>query len=88
MNWNAVPDEIPDKRFGQVTLEQQARYLPLAFDRIRREWPWVGVASVWYLKDADDHEKDQAKYYFRLLDPDFTPLPAYEAFRDYTHAAP
>ena len=83
MNWNAVPDEIPDKRFGQVTLEQQARYLPLAYERIRSEWPWVGVAFTWYFKDADDHEKDQAKYYFRLLEPDFTPLPVYEAIKRY-----
>ncbi len=84
MNWNAVPDKIPGKLFGQVTLEQQARYLPLAYERIRREWPWVGVAFTWYLKDADDREKDQAKYYFRLLDPDFTPLPVYDAMKDYT----
>ena len=83
MNWNAVPDAIPDKRFGQVTLEQQARYLPLAYERIRSEWPWVGVAFAWYFKDADDHEKDQAKYYFRLLEPDFTPLPVYEAMKQY-----
>ncbi len=83
MNWNAVPDELPDRRFGQVTLEQQARYLPLAYARIQAEWPWIGVANVWYLKDADDHEKDQAKYYFRLLDPDFTPLPVYEAMKAY-----
>lgn len=84
MNWNAVPDEVADKRFGQMTLEQQARYLTLAFERIQNEWPWIGVANVWYLKDADDHEKDQAKYYFRLLDPDFTPLPVYEAMKTYT----
>jgi hypothetical protein len=84
MNWNAVPDEAPDKRFGQTTLEQQARYLTLAFERIQNEWPWIGVANVWYLKDADDRERDQAKYYFRLLDPDFTPLPVYEAMQAYT----
>ena len=84
MNWNAVPDEVADRRFGQVTLEQQARYLPLAYARVRREWPWVGVAFTWYLKDATDQEKDQAKYYFRLLDPDFTPLPVYEAMEQYT----
>ena len=88
MNWNAVPDEMPAKPFGQVTLEQQARYLPLAFERIRREWPWVGVVNVWYLKDADDHEKDQPKFYFRLLDPDFTPLPVYEAMKSYTKTLP
>jgi hypothetical protein len=84
MNWNAVPNEVPDKRFGQVTLAQQARYLPLAYERIQREWPWVGVAFTWYLKDATDQEKDQAKYYFRLLDPDFTPLPVYESMKTYT----
>lgn len=83
MNWNAVPDAVPDKRFGQVTLEQQARYLPLAYARIQREWPWIGVANTWYLKDADDRERDQAKYYFRLLDPDFTPLPVYDAIKQY-----
>jgi len=66
-----------------VTLEQQARYLPLAYERIRSEWPWVGVAFAWYFKDADDHEKDRAKYYFRLLEPDFTPLPVYEAMKQY-----
>ncbi|HJW84315.1 MAG TPA: hypothetical protein VJ754_08415 [Anaerolineae bacterium] len=84
MNWNAVPNEVADKRFGQVTLEQQARYLPAAYDRIRREWPWAGVAFTWYLKDATDQEKDQAKYYFRLLDPDFTPLPVYDGMKSYT----
>jgi hypothetical protein len=83
MNWNAVPNEVADKRFGQVTLEQQARYLPLAYERIRREWPWAGVAFTWYLKDATDQEHDQAKYYFRLLEPDFTPLPVYEAMKQY-----
>lgn len=87
MNWNAVPDEIPDKRFGQVTLEQQARYLPLAFERIEKEWPWIGVANVWYLKDADESDRNQTKYFFRLLDPDFSPLPVYEAMKAYTSAA-
>jgi hypothetical protein len=84
MNWNAVPDEVADKRFGQVSLETQARFLPLAYERIRHEWPWVGVASTWFFKPATDAEKDQAKYYFRLVNPDFTPLPVYEAMKAYT----
>ncbi|MEI2689676.1 MAG: hypothetical protein V9H69_08165 [Anaerolineae bacterium] len=54
MNWNAVPDEIPDKRYGQVSLEQQAAYLPLAYQRLQEEWPWLGVANTWYLKRATD----------------------------------
>ena len=40
MGWNAVPDDVPDKRFGQVTLEQQARHTPQGYERIRGEWPW------------------------------------------------
>ena len=85
MNWNAVPDEVPDKRFGQVTPEQQARYLVEAYERIQREWPWLGVANVWYLKRPDDQWKQEGKpeYYFRLLEPDFTPTPAYEALKAY-----
>ncbi len=84
MNWNAVPDEVADKRFGQVTPETQARFLPLAYERIRQEWPWVGVASTWFFKRATDAEKNQAMYYFRLVDPDFTPLPVYDALKAYT----
>jgi hypothetical protein len=83
MNWNAVPGSIPDHRFGQVSLETQARYLPLAYDRIQREWPWVGVAFTWFFKPATDAERDQPKYYFRLVDPDFTPLPVYNAIKAY-----
>lgn len=84
MNWNSVPDSIADKRFGQVTLDHQARYLPIAYDRIQTEYPWVGVAFTWYFKPATNAEKDQSKYYFRLVDPDFTPLPVYDAIKDYT----
>jgi hypothetical protein len=85
MNWNAVPDDVPDKRFGQVTPEQQARYLVEAYQRIQKEWPWLGVANVWYLKRPDDSWKQEGKpeYYFRLLEPDFTPTPAYEAIKAY-----
>jgi len=87
MNWNAVPDDVPDKRFGQVTPEQQARYLVEAYQRIQREWPWLGVANVWYLKRPTDQWKQEGKpeYYFRLLEPDFTPTPAYEAIKRYAN---
>ncbi len=83
MNWNAVPDDVADKRFGQVSLETQARFLPLAYERIQKEWPWVGVASTWFFKRATDAEQNQAMYYFRLVNPDFTPLPVYDAMKAY-----
>ncbi|MEA3335198.1 MAG: cellulase family glycosylhydrolase [Chloroflexota bacterium] len=86
MNWNAVPNDIPDKRYGQVTEEQQARYLPLAYDRIQTEWPWVGVANTWYLKRPTDQweQNGQPEAYFRLLTPGFDPLPVYDSMMDFT----
>lgn len=85
MNWNVAPDDV-DPRYGRVTPEQQARYLPLAYQRVFDDWPWVGVANTWYLKRATD-EWEQARRpetYFRLLAPDFTPQPVYEAMKQYT----
>ena len=78
MNWNAAPADV-EPRYGRVTLDQQARYLPLAYARLRAEWPWVGVANVWYLKRATDlwEQNRQPEAYFRLLAPDFTPQPVY-----------
>lgn len=88
MNWNAVPDEIPDKPFGQVSEEQQARYAELGYHRIQQEWPWLGVANIWFFKRATDAEIDQAMYYFRMVEPDFTPLPIYHALQEYTSQPP
>jgi hypothetical protein len=89
MNWNAVPPEsgLP-ANYGRVTLEQQARYAPLAYERARREWPWIGVINFWFFKRADDSEKNQTWYYFRMADPDFTLMPVYWAMKDYIAAHP
>jgi len=87
MNWNAPPDDLPNKPFGSVTLEQQAQYAVLAYQRAQREWPWLGVINTWFFKRASDAERDQAMYYFRLVEPDFTPMPVYEALKDYMHSA-
>jgi len=81
LGWNAVPPEsgIPPV-YGQVTPEQQGRYAALAYQRIQQEWPWLGVGFYWFFKQADDRERDSnPQYYFRMVEPDFTPLPVYEA---------
>ncbi len=89
MAWNAVPDEVADKRFGQVSLEQQARYAVSAYERARAEWPWAGVINTWYFKRATDDWFKEAKpeAYFRLADPDFTLQPVYESLKTYMTAA-
>ena len=82
MNSNAVPEDL-DPRFGRVTLDQQARYAPLAYDRIQREWPWVGVTTMWFFKPVSDELRDQPFYFFRLVEPDFEPLPVYNSLAHY-----
>ena len=83
MNWNAVPaGQIAP--FGRVSLETQARYLPLAFERIR-EWPWVELANVWYLKRAqsDWEETGDPQAHFRLMTHDGELMPAYRSLQAY-----
>ncbi|MFQ6100608.1 MAG: hypothetical protein ACE5OS_05160 [Anaerolineae bacterium] len=87
MNSDAVPKDagIADfGRYGYVTPEQQARYAVLAYRRVMEEWPWVGVVNFWFFKRATDLERDQAMYYFRMVEPDFTPMPVYEEMQEYT----
>jgi hypothetical protein len=87
LGWNAVPPEsgIPPV-YGQVSLEQQGRYTALAYQRLEQEWPWLGVGFYWFFKQADEREKAaNPQYYFRMLEPDFTPLPVYEAMTQQAH---
>ena len=82
MNSNAAPEDL-DPRFGRVTLEQQARYAPLAYERLQREWPWAGVTTMWFFKPVSDARRDQPFYFFRMVEPDFTPLPVYNSLANY-----
>ena len=89
MNWNAIPADHPAyPMFGRVTEEQQAEYAALAYRRAQEEWPWLGVINVWFFKRATDLEKDQPMYYFRMVEPDFTPLPVYDALGREAHRHP
>jgi len=89
--WNVVPPESGiDPIYGQVTPAQQAHYAQLAYQRIQQEWPWLGVGFYWFLKQADEREKEDGnpQYYFRMLEPDFTPLPVYEAIKTQANQTP
>lgn len=89
MNWNAIPpDHSAYPMFGRYTLEQQAKYVVQAYQRAQMEWPWMGVVNLWYFKRATDTEQDQPMYYFRMVEPDFTPMPLYDAVYQYTRRTP
>lgn len=88
------PEEIAGVyNFGAVTNEQAARYLPEAFQRAREEWSWVGHISYWHFTRPTIEEADQAFYWFRMVeadysaeDPRFTPLPVYNRAQAYLTA--
>lgn len=87
--WNPIDaPEVPDdvsgrENYGVVTPEQAAAYMPLAYQRAQEEWPWLGVMTYWFFKRPADYERGQSWYYFRMVEPDFTPLPIYDSMKAY-----
>lgn len=86
VGWNSQPESVPaPATFGRVSEELQARYTVRALERARTEWPWMGVMNIWFFRRPHQDEGDQPFFYFRLVDPDFTPRPVWWAVRDYAH---
>ncbi|MHB1355321.1 MAG: cellulase family glycosylhydrolase [Anaerolineae bacterium] len=80
VGWNTQPITMTEAvPYGRVSNEQQAQYTVEAYQRAARDWPWMGVMSYWFLRRPSDAEATQPWYYFRMLEPDFSPLPVYAA---------
>jgi hypothetical protein len=62
-----------------VSEQQQADYTVRGIALAREEWPWAGVFMIWYLRHVGNVPVDNAAYYFRMVDVDFTPRPVYTA---------
>jgi hypothetical protein len=89
MNWNAAPEDV-EPRYGRVTLQQQADYAPMAYQRAQEDWPWVGVINFWYFKRAASDWLDERRpeAYFQMADPDFNLMPVYDSMKDYANRDP
>lgn len=88
VGWNVAPDSVigTDPLFyGQVSEAQQARYAVGVYERARADWPWIGVINYWFFKRPSDAEANQQWYYFRAMEPDFTPLPVHGALSAYAN---
>ena len=81
--WNASPTEIPkeERTWQRVTEKQQADWTIEGLQRALRDWPWAGVFCTWYFRQVGDIPPNRSEYYFRLVDPDFTPRPVYNAIK-------
>jgi hypothetical protein len=86
--WNAAPEGMaPDKLiWGRVSEREQAEYTIEGIRMAREEWPWAGVFMIWYFRQVGNLTPDQAEYYFRMVDTDFTPRQVYFAVQDVVQA--
>jgi hypothetical protein len=87
--WNAAPEHFSDealvwKRVGE---EEQAEYTLRGIELANQEWPWAGVFHIWYFRQTgQQYSPEDAAYYFRMVDVDFTPRRVYDAVQDATSA--
>jgi hypothetical protein len=87
--WNAAPEYFDDDEliWERVTEEQQAEYTLQGVEWAREEWPWAGTFSIWYFRQTgQQYTPDEAAYYFRMVDVDFTPRRVFDAVQDATKA--
>jgi polysaccharide biosynthesis protein PslG len=85
--WNAAPAHFADEAliWERVSEEQQAEYTLRGIEFARSEWPWAGVFCIWYFRQTgQQYAPDEAAYYFRMVDVDFTPRRVYDAVQDAT----
>ena len=64
-----------------VSQVEQAQYLRGSFERVRAEWPWIEMLTVWNLSYGQPPEGEMAG--FSLLNPDGSPRLAFDVLRAY-----
>jgi hypothetical protein len=82
--WNASPESLPEEEknyWRHVTEEQQAEWTVQGVNYAREHWPWAGVISIWYFRQVGDIPPEKAEYYFRMVNPNFSTTPLYEAVK-------
>ncbi len=71
--------------YGQlISPELQAQYLVRAFQKSKTDYPWMGVMAVWNLNFStlQGISLQDEKVPWSVLNPDFTPRPAYTALQN------
>ena len=91
--WDSPPEKAEDgtpfpATYGRVTEALRAEYTRDAYERLQDEWPFVGVACLWFLRRPDREWHSRPEGWFRLLEPDWTELPAYAAVKEIGRRSP
>jgi hypothetical protein len=89
VGWNALPKDFDGfPYYGRVSEALQAEYSAAAYRLAQEEWPWMGVMNYWFFKRPSDQEKNQAWYYFRMMEPDFSAYAVYYALQEQATSPP
>ncbi|MBN1579510.1 MAG: beta-galactosidase [Anaerolineae bacterium] len=82
--WNAAPESFSQEAliWKRVTEDEQADFTLRGIEYARQNWPWAGVFNIWYFRQVGDISPQDAGYYFRMVDVDFTPRRVYLAVKD------
>ncbi|HEX2911836.1 MAG TPA: O-antigen ligase family protein [Chloroflexia bacterium] len=90
--WVSVPSQWSadyKNTWGESVDEAtQAKYLVQGIERIRKEWPWVGVINVWFFRPDQNLQENPANptNYFSIVRSDYSPRPAYTELQKYNSA--
>ena len=84
--WNASPDTFPKSTltWQRVSEAEQAAFTIQGITKARSDWPWAGPLCIWYFWQVGNVSPERPDYYFRLVDPDFTPRLLYYALKAFT----
>ena len=80
--WNASPADMNPAKlvWRRVSEETQAEWTVEGVRYALTHWPWAGVFNLWFFrKPLAALQPDESEYYFRMVEPDFTPRLVYRA---------
>ncbi len=80
--WNASPAGMNPAKlvWRRVSEETQAEWTVEGVRYALAHWPWAGVFNLWFFqKPLAALQPDESEYYFRMVEPDFTPRLVYRA---------
>lgn len=67
--------------FSDVSEDTRAQWIVQAVQQARARYPWIGAMFVWNLNWSVFSPSDTSWGYFSLINPDYSPRPAYNAVK-------
>ena len=83
--WNASPAYFKTRGdtliWQRVSEEDQVAFTLRGIQKARADWTWAGPLCIWYFRQVGASSPNVQDYYFRMVDPDFSPRPLYDAIK-------